>query len=894
MESRFFYFLKKLLFSTLLFSSSFFYSHAEEVTVEQPLISTASEKISDNALLEGLQDLVHSQISRLGAVLNSIGQSLQNKLFKKLSPEQRKQAAQDIIDLQKSLAEYQKKSSLHVDKYQLITLARLISEFSRVLSIALHNGLSDIPNIEPGNIIKRDGIISTQSIQTILAENEKGLINLDKLTNDAPLQWFHHVSRAITSNWKRYHLGPITERMVVYTGMGLWTLYLFPRSNLVHLPLPQPIINKLISLKDKVGSWASQQTSAIYENKVPCEPITNPTDEERAAGITHRIIHSHAKVKDTNVRYVDSTNTNVILNPVNVAGNPADAVVWNEQGTAAGWSHQDKGLIAQLISAVGPLYSIGDGAKVYGGWKTTEFFANYAYNDLLHLKKKAGEVAEDVRDFLEARKSVKKYYDATAEKTFDDVLGRENIKTRFKPLIDYIVHPERYTRAGIQIPSGYLLAGPPQTGKTYMIDTLAGEIARALEQAGRTDKLRVYTVTVHDINEKGVAYWIRLARDKAPCLLFIDEFDTLRAQRDANSQLLAECLQCLHKSILADERAPIFVAAATNRPENIDYALRQQGRLGEVIYFSFPLYADREIYFNHYFKKRAMDTSRIDVDMLVRTTAGCSYGIMEAVANKVLTFAKIKNQAVTQEHVVQAINDAVKQVVKYDQEIPDNVARVIATRFASKALVSLLLQPKYQICSVTIDQVIKEVGETHVAQRYFTRDNGKDKEQPIDFGGMFSYYTQDMFDMVSDNEKVKLCKIAVAGNIGQKVLGNETINHPADLEEGFRKAKELLFRGQEPNSFSRYEREVKYGQSYKLVEECETEVFKLLSEHKALLEKLVELLIKRHTLGAEEIKEALAIVPVTDNSQEVLKRALSFNPKVNLLGEESQSTTAWM
>ena len=879
-------FLAKRIFFSLLIANSFFSLNASAPVVEKAIVAP---KVSEEKLLEELQDLVHSQIDRLGAALNSVGQSLQHKLFKKLSVEDRKKAAQDIIDLQKSLDEYQKKSSMHVDKYQLVILARLVNEFTRIITEALRSQLTTIPEIEPGNIIKRDGIVTTENIQNILQDNEKNLFGLTKLTEDAPLQWFHHISRAVTSTWKRYHLGPIAERALVYTGMSIWTIYLVPRSNLERLPLPESLIKTLLNLKDRVGGFAAEQSSAIYENTAPCRALKEPVD-----GKTHVLITSHGKSNDTNLRLVDSANPSLILNKDNVIGsdNLEDAVIWNLQGTTLGWSHQDPGVLARLISSVGPVYTIGGGAKVYGGWKTTEFFANYAYKDILHTLKKASEVAQDVRDFLEARKSVKKHYDATTEKTFDDVLGRENIKRRFKPLIDYLVHPDRYTRSGIKIPSGYLLAGPPQTGKTFMIDTLAGEIARALEKAGKTDKLRVYTVTVHDINEKGAAYWIRLARDKAPCLLFIDEFDTLRAQRDANSQLLAECLQCLHESILADERAPIFVAAATNRPENIDYALRVPGRLGEVIYFSFPLYADREIYFNHYFKKRAMDTSKIDINMLVRTTAGCSYGVMQVVANKVLTFAKIRNEAVTQKHVVQAINDAVKQVVQYDQEIPDNIARTIATRFASKALTSLLLQPKRQLCSVTIDQVIKEVGEAHVAQRYFVNDNGKD--QPINFGGMFSYYTQDTFNMLSDNERVKLCKIEVAGNIGQKVLGQEIINHADDLQDGFKKAKELIFRGQEPNSYSRYEREIKYGQSYKLVEECETEVFKLLSEHKTLLEELVELLVKRHTLGFEEIEEAMKIETVADNSQEVLKRALTFNPKVNLLGDESHSQSIWM
>ena len=895
---------KKFSLSLLLTATLFVHATEETQNKSTTSATTSTEPLSSNITQQGpaknsiatqlafpqeviteFQDIGHAQIDQLLSIFNSIGQALQNNLFKNV--ENPDKTRQELMALQKSLEEFKNHASMHVDKFQLMILGRIVQEFTRVLIEALKTKLTAIPAIDPNNILKRDGLISLEGMHALLEKNQILLNTLEKLTIDAPLTWYNHATRAATNFWKKYKLGPISERLVVYSGMALWTIFLFPKERLQADFLPKRISHVLCSVKDVIGGRQGQAKISLEQQAIPVNLIKDAEGKiVNALPVSPVFLDNETKL------------------PINPHAIPEDAAIFNTskeaqkyiKSTAVTMTREhgvhpsdDKGYLTRFIDHVEPVFLLG--GEAYGAFAVSKFFAEYAYKDLISLKDATVKTLKVLHDKLEGRKSAKKSYDAKSDTNFDSILGRDHIKQRFAPLIDYIVHPERYTRAGIKLPCGFLLAGPPQTGKTFMVECLAGEIARQLERQGKTDKLRVYTVTVHEILEKTISYWVQLARQAAPCIIFIDEFDNLRAQRDSNATLLAECLQVLHESILSDERTPVFVIAATNRPENIDYALRQPGRFGEIIYFPFPLQKDREIYFNHYFKKRAMDTSKFNVDMLIRSTEGCSYGVMQVTANKVLTYAKESHEPVTQKHITQAVNDAVKQIVKFDQEIPESTKRIIATRFAAKALVSLLLNPDQKLCSITIEQVIKDVGETHVAQRFWSEENGNKQQKPIEFGGIFSYYTQDMLDMISTNEELKQCKIALAGNVGQQVLAMNFVNHTQDLTIAVELAKKILFRGQNPQSVSRYERELKIGQSYKLVELCEKEVLDLLTAHKDTLAAIVEALLKCSSLSAEEILEIEALEPVKDTSKELINKALTFVPKIDLNGHDSYSTS---
>ncbi len=845
---------------------------------EQPQLIFSKEMIID------FQDMAHTHMDQLLSIFNSIGQALQNKLFKKVkNPDL---IRTQLVMLQQSLQDLRSQSSLHIDKFQLVLLGRIVQEFSRILTVALQNKLTTIPQLEHANIVKKDKIVTVETVVNLYTANQLLLNALEKLTVNAPLLWYNHATRAVTSFWHKYGLGPIAERLTIYSAMAAWALFLFPEQRIENNFLPRKITDFLKKAKNKIGGRQGTAKREIQQNQI------SVTVERGSSG---EIID----VKPAPVAFIDA-KTALDVDPSSI---PNTATIYNHDNNPAIsesiqnalittksdhpiYPNEDKGYLTKFVDHIEPLCVIG--GEAFGALAVSKWFAEYAYNDLVLLKKKCAATLSDIRDFLEARKSKKDYYEGKKDTNFDNILGREHIKKRFAPLIDYIVHQERYTRAGIKIPCGFLLAGPPQTGKTFLVECLAGEIARALKSESKNDALRVFTVSVHDIldtdkngKQAGVSYWVARAREHAPCIIFIDEFDNLRAQRDSNATLLAECLQVLHESILSDERCPVFVIAATNRPENIDYALRQPGRFGEVVYFPFPLRQDRTIYFEDYFKKRAMNTAHIDLDMLVRSTEGCSYGVMQVVANKILTYAKELHEPIAQKHVTQAVNDAIKQIVKYDQPIPDKVKRIIATRFASKALTSLVINPDQKLCSVTIEQVIKDVGEVHVSQRLWMQDEEKKQREPVDFGGIFSYYTDDTLNMISVNEKIKQIKIALAGNIGQEVIGGmDFVNHESDLKLAFDLAKEIIFEGLNPDKMSRYDREKKLGQSCKLVEECKQEVLSLLSLRKEILQNIIQALIKCDSLSAEEILEIGDIQEIRDTSIELLKKAQLFTPKM--------------
>jgi cell division protease FtsH len=240
---------------------------------------------------------------------------------------------------------------------------------------------------------------------------------------------------------------------------------------------------------------------------------------------------------------------------------------------------------------------------------------------------------------------------------FDDAIGNEEAKAALNRVKAFLHDPGNYARLGATAPRGVLLIGPPGTGKTLLARGLAGESkANFIAVDGSYFTSMFYGAGVSKVKEL-----FKLARLKAPCVLFIDEIDgigkrTRGGDRGGNESELNRIInRVLVEMDGFDPLENVVVVAATNHEENLDEAMRRPGRFDMLVRLSLPTLPERERLFELYIRKVAHDGSA-DTSVLARMTAGMSPAEIANVVNKAAsTAAELQAQYVTAEHVLQAI-----------------------------------------------------------------------------------------------------------------------------------------------------------------------------------------------------------------------------------------------
>ena len=205
------------------------------------------------------------------------------------------------------------------------------------------------------------------------------------------------------------------------------------------------------------------------------------------------------------------------------------------------------------------------------------------------------------------------------------------------------------------------------------------------------------------------------------------------------------------------------------------------------------------------------------------------------------------------------INLEVKKLIPHGYTVSSEKEEIVATRQAGKALISIILNPVKVLCTVTVLPVTQELEEEHVAQQYNLPGMKKSEQRAVRLGGIFAYHLTDALDITTQEELVKQCKILLAGNVAQKVFGLTSCAFDKnDKQEAFALAKRIVFEGLDPKEIAKEIREAKLAAAYRLLEQYESEIEKLLEKNKKDLATIVELLKNRKTISAVEIKEAIA------------------------------------
>ena len=294
--------------------------------------------------------------------------------------------------------------------------------------------------------------------------------------------------------------------------------------------------------------------------------------------------------------------------------------------------------------------------------------------------------------------------DQRAKVTFKDVAGLAGAKREVHEIVDFLRNPQKYTQLGGKIPKGALLVGPPGTGKTLLAKAVAGEADVPFFSMSGSDFVEMFV----GVGASRVRDLFRQAKEKAPCIIFIDEIDAVGrarskgAQMGANDERENTLNQLLTEMDGFGTNSGVIILAATNRADILDKALLRAGRFDRQIHVDLPDVNERKEIFQVHLKPLKTDAS-LDIDFLARQTPGFSGADIANVCNEAaLIAARNSAPVVTKDHFLAAVDRIVGGLEKKTKVMTVEEKRTIALHEAGHATISWLLQYANPLVKVTI------------------------------------------------------------------------------------------------------------------------------------------------------------------------------------------------
>jgi cell division protease FtsH len=485
--------------------------------------------------------------------------------------------------------------------------------------------------------------------------------------------------------------------------------------------------------------------------------------------------------------------------------------------------------------------------------------------ELVSIKEAYGKISARISGILQGgieKVQVEQIQNITPSITFDDVVGLDYVKDSLMEIVRYIEDPERYDLVKITPEKGFLLSGPSRTGKSWCAEALCGEIQRVLERTGRNkDDFGFYEIKAQLILEKGIHYLNHIAQSSAPCVLFIDEIDLLGLQRaGGNLELLSQFLQSMSGYLNNNGRKQVIFLAATNKQENIDEALRKRGRFGKIINFTYPPYAERKEFLKKKLEALAIDLANFNLDIIVQQTEGRTFEDLNAMLKTALKKAKVLGMPLTQEHLNDALSEELHNIIlRMKRNITPHELDILSSQIAGRALTHMLLNYTRGLSCATIEPIAVHIAEQTVFERLNKKEKDADStitQQAIEYGNIFTHCDFDSIKLESHADRMKECKVLIAGNIAEKLLlGSCGFSYrPEDRQKAFEIIKKMVFAGLKVDDLSKKGRDQYLEECHALLKQCEEEVTALLTQHRAALNRIAENLRKRSSLTAIQIK----------------------------------------
>jgi ATP-dependent metalloprotease FtsH len=470
--------------------------------------------------------------------------------------------------------------------------------------------------------------------------------------------------------------------------------------------------------------------------------------------------------------------------------------------------------------------------------------------------------------------------------TFKDVAGQAEAKQEVQEIVEFLKNPKKYTDLGGKIPKGALLVGPPGTGKTLLAKAVAGEAGVPFFSMSGSDFVEMFV----GVGASRVRDLFRQAKEKSPCIIFIDEIDAVGRARSRNPSMGGNderentLNQLLTEMDGFGTNSGVIILAATNRADMLDKALLRAGRFDRQIHVELPDLNERKAIFKVHLKPVKIDKS-LDLDLLARQTPGFSGADIANVCNEAaLIAARHDKEFVTQQDFLNAVDRIVGGLEKKTKVMTSNEKRTIALHEAGHATLSWFLEHANPLVKVTIVPRGRALGAAWYLpeERQITT-----KEEMLD----------------------ELCALLGGRAAEELFTGHISTGAMNDLERATQmvfamvvyygmseKLPNLCYYSNQDYSFQKpyseatakmIDEEVKV-----IIDDQYTRAKMILTEHKDGHAQLAEVLINREVIYAKDVEDIFGKRPWVSRSEEILEDEEEMSDKGNELPDSNTVSTS--
>lgn len=457
--------------------------------------------------------------------------------------------------------------------------------------------------------------------------------------------------------------------------------------------------------------------------------------------------------------------------------------------------------------------------------------------------------------------------DQRAKVTFKDVAGLAGAKQEVHEIVDFLRNPQKYTQLGGKIPKGALLVGPPGTGKTLLAKAVAGEADVPFFSMSGSDFVEMFV----GVGASRVRDLFRQAKEKAPCIIFIDEIDAVGrarskgAQMGANDERENTLNQLLTEMDGFGTNSGVIILAATNRADILDKALLRAGRFDRQIHVDLPDVNERKEIFQVHLKPLKTDAS-LDIDFLARQTPGFSGADIANVCNEAaLIAARNSAPVVTKDHFLAAVDRIVGGLEKKTKVMTVEEKRTIALHEAGHATISWLLQYANPLVKVTIVPRGRALGAAWYLpeeRQISTREQMLDEMCALLGGRAAEEIFTGHVSSGAMNDLERVTKQAY-GMIAYMGMGEKLPNlcYYDSQEYSFQKP------------YSEHTAQLIDQEVQNMIEAQYARAKSLLTEHSEGHAKLSQLLVEREVVFAEDVERIFGPRPWVSRTEELLDEA---------------------
>lgn len=442
----------------------------------------------------------------------------------------------------------------------------------------------------------------------------------------------------------------------------------------------------------------------------------------------------------------------------------------------------------------------------------------------------------------------------TVKVTFKDVAGLYGAKEEVMEIVDFLKNPKKYTELGGKIPKGALLVGPPGTGKTLLAKAVAGEANVPFFSISGSDFVEMFV----GVGASRVRDLFRQAKEKAPCIVFIDEIDAVGRARgknvgfSSNDERENTLNQLLTEMDGFGTNSGVIVLAATNRADILDKALLRAGRFDRQIHVELPELKEREEIFKVHIKDLKLSTD-FDVDFMAKHTPGFSGADIANVCNEAaLTAARKNKPAIDKQDFLDAVDRIVGGLERKSSIITNTEKKSIAHHEAGHAAVSWLLpyaNPLFKVTLIPRGQALGAAWYLPEERKLWTKSQMVDEMCALIGGRVAEEIVNGEPSTGAQNDLEKLTQMAygmvkyygMSDNVGALSFYDSTGARGYDLTK----------------PYSEQTAEMIDDEVRKIVKMIHDRTYKILSDHKEGFLQMAALLLEKEVIFAEDVEKIL-------------------------------------